>query len=143
MNQLTDEEKDLVLRVAWLIEQGSEDMQQITGRYFSPDFAPENINGCCAMGALIKALGATVEQTYEPKFSLLDLLDIYTWPRLEWPESEFTPFAASPKTNTAPLPDVIIFMNDKLGMDFEHIVSYLRSATAIISMIPPKKRQKR
>jgi len=121
MNPLTVEEKELILRVASLIEQGSEGMQQITGQYFRQD-----MSGCCALGACLKALGQKWPIT---DTSLLPLLGIQTWPRIEYPKSDLAPFAANEKLNTASIPDIIIFCNDRLGWPFERIVEYLRDAT--------------
>lgn len=137
---LTNEEKELILRVASLIEQGSDSMKQITGRYFEQD-----MSGCCALGACLKALGKTYKTTRSIDWSFLELLGAKTWPRMGYPISDLTPFAANPKTDLASLPDVVIFLNDRLHWDFAKIVDYLRDATLdkpTILKVKPSKRGK-
>lgn len=128
---LTEDEKELILRVASLIEQGSDGMEQITGHYFSTDaHRHQDGKGCCAMGALYRGLGVTrAEQLSTREERATILLNIYSWPRIRYPKSEFTPFAANEALNIASLPDVIIFCNDRLGWSFSKIVEYLRDAT--------------
>lgn len=115
-------DNEIILRVANLIEQGSFGMQQITGHYFDSKH-----KGCCAMGALHHALGITDLH----KSSVMGTLGIISWPRIPYPKSHQVevPFAANEALNTAALPDVVIFLNDRLGWSFSKIVDYLRDCT--------------
>lgn len=114
----------IILKVASLIEEGSFGMGQIYGHYFADDG-----KGCCALGACYIGAGYSFEQAISPKSNLLEALGINTWPRIEYPKSEYTPFAANESLNMAALPDVIIFLNDRLGWSFSKIVNYLRDCT--------------
>lgn len=122
----TETDAEIILRIADLIEQGSQDAKQVTGMYFVA-------GGVCAIGACLKAVGVTKKQTESLHFSLLKSLGLNTWPRVAVPEGQ-EPFAYS--GTTAPLVDVIIHMNDKMGWDFAHIVNWLRSVAA--GMVEPQ-----
>jgi len=116
----------IILRIADLIEKGSQGAKQVTGMYFVED-------GVCAIGACLKAVGIDREKSMAWNFSLMSALDLKTWPRVEVPDGH-EPFAYS--GTTAPLIDVIIHMNDKLGWNFEKIVLWLRDTAA--AMVTPE-----
>jgi len=115
--QPTDAE--IILRVASLIEEGSHGMRQIIGKYFT-----EDKKACCALGACYNALG-----NHPATAALMELLNINTWPRIPYPEGSYTPFAANEQMGTAALPDVVIYLNDRLKWSFSKIVDYLRDLT--------------
>lgn len=135
--QLTEQEKELILKVASLIEQGSDGKQQITGHYFSVDaHKREDGVGCCAMGALYRGVGID-SASQLTTMSVLDKLNAHSWPRIQYPKSDIAPFAANEELNQASLPDVIIFMNDRLGWSFTKIVEWLRDSTLQTPTIVP------
>lgn len=117
------EEKELILKVANLIEQGSKGMGQITGKFFE-----KNMSACCAMGAVLKASGYNSQNKIDTT-DLLQIFGVYTWPRVIYPIKEsFMPFATN-NDGTAPLPDVVICLNDREAWSFEHIAAFLRDCT--------------
>lgn len=130
-NIVTDDkakDNEIILKVADLIEQGSKDMVQIAGHYFYVPIDEKDQPGCCAMGAMYRALGVE-EKLSDPHFSGFEELGIVTWPLITYPDikSDSTnppPFAA--RANIAAIPDVVIYLNDRLKWDFNRIVSYLR-----------------
>lgn len=115
----------IILRVASLIEQGSFGMQQITGHYLDKG-KNGTPTGCCSMGAILISLGKTEGDGF---ISFLELLKIWTWPKITYPKVDGAPFAADEQSNVASLPDVIIYLNDRLGWSFSRIVDYLRDCT--------------
>lgn len=117
-------DNEIILKVADLIERGSDGMQQITGHYFK-----EDMSGCCALGACYKGLGYGIKEALSPKTSMLTALSIHTWPRIQYPKDFQVPFAANEALNTAALPDVVIFLNDQCKWSFSKIVDYLRDCT--------------
>ena len=129
-------EKELVLKVASLMEKGSEGKTQITGHYFGA-----NENECCAMGAVYQAVGIKDSDSLALD-GKNEKLGIVTWPRLGFPDSEENPFAPN-DLNKAMLPDVVIFLNDRLGWSFSKIVDYLRDATLDQPVITGRKSKKR
>lgn len=139
---LTDT-NEIILHIANLIEKGSQGRQQITGRYF--DNVVYDDCGVCAMGACLVAVGVTAEQTYKtPSFEVLKPVNVWSWPKVAYPDGESKPFAAD-DNNRAPLPDVVIYLNDRLGWSFERIVAYLRGLATIPpeAQVAPRKRQRR
>lgn len=109
----------IIRRMADLIEKGSQGHSQATGYYWKDD------GSVCAIGACLSAIGVTWKQTDKMGFSVLKALDLVTWPRVAYPPLDDSPFASDEVT--APLIDVIIWLNDKRGWDFAHIVLWLRS----------------
>lgn len=124
------DDKAIILKVAGLIEQGSDGMMQITGHYF----ATEKL-GCCAMGALIRGLGTHWYPDTAPMLDVRALLGIASWPQIPYPKGFGAPFAANEVVEMASLPDVIIFLNDRLGWSFSKIVDYLRDCTLPQAMV--------
>lgn len=114
---------ELLLRLADLMEQGAVGKRQITGQYFELDG-----NGVCAIGAALTAAG--VKPMPSDMVKVNDALGVKTWPRipLENVPSIEKIFAAY--QGTAPLPDVIIHLNDRVGLDFAHIIQWLRNMAA-------------
>lgn len=123
---LSPEEKELVLMVASLIEQGSKGMRQITGTYFAKDG-----KGVCALGACLKAKGFMLQKSNNIDLDLLQSLGARTWPAVAFPAKNYKPFATDDNDMypQVPLPDAIICLNDREGWSFERIVAYLRDCT--------------
>lgn len=136
-------DNEIILKVASLIEKGSFGMSQITGHYFGND------HECCAMGAMYRAFGATKNDDLwagSTGYPALGKLGAYSWPRIAFPDATFTsdnppPFAST--MNMAALPDVVIYLNDRLGWSFDKIVAYLRDSTLPQATTIKLKRQKR
>lgn len=130
IGQLSQGEIEFVLKVADLIEKGSEGMIQVTGHYLDDDG-----KGCCAMGAAFKGAGLVEFDEDQNKYlvitgsySLLKTLGAESWPRIAYPQSDIIPFGAG-DVETAAVIDVVICLNDRRMWSFKRIVDYLRDAT--------------
>lgn len=117
--KLTPEESALISRLADLMEQGAVGKRQITGQYFEIDG-----NGVCAMGAILSAVGVKPQPSESIKVN--KELDVQTWPRIALDNIADSDKVFAGYKGTAPLPDVIIHLNDMVGWDFAHIVMWLR-----------------
>lgn len=119
--QLTAEEIGIINRIADLMEEGSKDTKQCTGRYMSED-------GCvCALGAVLKASGISRNQTITPGFSVSSKLGLITWPKIAYPDGAVRSGWMQLQGDLGSLPDVVICLNDAAGWDFTHIIGWLRS----------------
>lgn len=135
-----EQDREIIWRIANLIEEGSKGRKQITGHFFdSPD--GEQVDGVCAMGACLAAVGVTPHIAYhsdeDSVFNPIEPLHIDYWPVIDYPEEAdgMKPFAA--RSGKANLIDVVVYLNDAKGWSFERIVTYLRSlATATPETIP-------
>ena len=116
---LTPEESALILHLADLMEQGAIGKRQITGQYFEIDG-----NGVCAMGAMLSAVGVKPQPSEMIKVN--KELNVQTWPRIALDNIADSDKIFAVYKGTAPLPDVIIHLNDRVGLDFAHIISFLR-----------------
>lgn len=124
LNGMTD--REVILKIADLMEQGSQGMEQTTGRYIHYD------GSVCAMGACLKAAGVSRDESKQPNFNTLTALGLVTWPQVVYPVgAQRSGWLQSQDNNgLVILVDAIICLNDVAGWNFEHIINWLRSLTA-------------
>lgn len=123
----TETDAEIILRMADLIEKGSQGREQATGYYWKDD------GSVCAMGAALLGAGINFSERY---IHMPMDLHVITWPKVTYPQNTNAYANWMQVEGACPLPDAIMSLNDKAGWDFAHIVLWLRSVAA--GMVTPE-----
>jgi len=122
-----ENDAQIILRIADLIEKGSIGHSQATGYYWKDD------GSVCAMGAALLGAGLPFGERY---VHLPMDLKVVTWPLVTYPAGVDAYANWMHNKEQCPLIDAIMSLNDKAGWDFAHIVSWLRDTAA--AMVTPE-----